>query len=124
MTPNDSPAPQGQDLLIATMTTAGRSAAFIASELSISSSTVARARARHRDWISQARSTRAEEISSALLTATDSALTRLIALVNSPNDPVALGASKFIIDSARSWHHEVDLEERIEEIEARLARGF
>jgi hypothetical protein len=122
MNPIDPP-PEGQDLVIATLTAAGKSSPFIASELGVSVSTVKRARARHRDWIATARTERAEETATRLLAATDQALDRLIALVGSRNEPTALGASKFLIDSARSWHHELDLEARLEEIEARFRHG-
>ncbi len=115
--------PEGRDLIVAQMTVAGRSVAHIASELSISPSTIYRTRASNRDWIDARRSEKAEEVAAALLAATDQALVRIVSLLQSPNDGVALGAAKFVLDSASKWHQEIEVERRLSALEERHRDG-
>ncbi len=121
MNPDDTP--EGRDLIVAQMTVAGRSVAHIASELSISPSTIHRSRAANREWIDARRTERAEEVAATLLAAVDGALTRLVSLLQSPNDGVALGAAKFVLDSASKWHQEIEVERRLSALEERHRRG-
>ena len=115
--------PEGRDLIVAQMTVAGRSVAEIASELSISPSTIYRTRASNREWIDARRTEKAEEVAATLLAAVDGALARLVSLLQAPNDGVALGAAKFVLDSASKWHSEIDVERRLSALEERHRNG-
>ncbi len=124
MTPNDTPAPQDpRDLQIAAMTVAGRSTAEIASEVSVSPSTVKRTRARFRDWIDQSRSEVAERVSADLLDLCSNASAALGGLLTARNENVRLGAIRTVLDAAAKWRDSTDIERRISALESERGPG-
>lgn len=121
MTANEEP--RGRAQTIAALSAAGWSVARTASEIGVSPATVSRVRAEHREWIRQRRDDLADEASAQLLSLVPRTIDRLGQLVNSPNDAVALGACKFIVESSLRWRDALTIEAPPASTGSRRCRG-
>jgi hypothetical protein len=113
-----TPAPRGRDLLIASLSAIGSPSATISRELECSPRTVTRARARHRAWITEQRDITADETAAALLAMNAQAIRALTELIASAQDAVRFGAARFIVESSLKWRDQVDVERRLQALEA------
>lgn len=102
---------------IVRLTAIGWTQRQIANDLGVSESTVKRQRAAHRDRITQLRDQAAEDAAAVIGSLVPKALRRLAELIDSPNDPVALGASKFVVDAALRWREQTEVERRLQALE-------
>ncbi|MDA9913241.1 hypothetical protein N9D66_02160 [Candidatus Nanopelagicales bacterium] len=110
-------SPRGRDLVIASMTVIGRPTTAISQELACSPRTVARARSRHRAWITEQRDHFADETAAGLLSMTGQALTTLAQLLDSPQDGVRFASAKFVLESSLRWRDQIDVERRLQALE-------
>jgi hypothetical protein len=113
-----APAPRGRDLVIATLSAIGRPSAAISRELECSPRTVARARARHRAWITEQRDRAADETAAGLLSMTGQAIRALAELIDSAQDGGRFASAKFVLESSLRWRDQIDVEKRLQTLEA------
>jgi hypothetical protein len=113
----DTP-PKGRALIVARMSAQGWTVRKISAEAQVSETTVTRTRRRHRDWITAARDTVADETAAALLDMNSEALDALREMLHSPLDTIRFGAARFVIESSLRWRDQVDIERRLQALEA------
>lgn len=89
----------------------------VAEAMNVSPRTVDRVRADNRVEIRRLRDDQAEATAAALNSLVPRAIRRLHLLIDSPLDAVALGASKFIVESALRWRDAAEIEQRIRALE-------
>jgi hypothetical protein len=109
-----------RDRLIIAATVSGQTQEQTARDVGCSVSTVSRARSRHADQIDQERSSLAEQQANRLLAGVGGASDRMIALVQSDSETVALSASKYLLDSALRWRESVSMEQRLSRLESQI----
>lgn len=99
------------------LTALGWTREAVADAVDLSARQVDRVRAANRDQIRAIRDDQAEATAAAINSLVPKAIRRLHALIDSPLDNVALGASRYVVDAALRWRDAAEIEQRIRALE-------
>jgi transposase len=113
--------PSPRDEVVIAALTGGMSQRKTSQVTGVSMSTVHRVSMRYRADIEQARREQARTIAQELKDRARYAVTRLEEVLDSANEPIVLGAIRTALTEASRWMEAVEIEERLAEVERRLA---
>jgi hypothetical protein len=112
-----SKQPSARDQVLIAAYVAGGTHRQAASQGDVSVSTARRIYERHREHIMAQRDGNAERAAALLLAAVPRAAHRMVTLVDSDREELALAASRFILDSALKWRDQTEVERRVAALE-------
>jgi hypothetical protein len=109
--------PRGRDAVICAALIARATNGQAARQADVSERTAARVREKHREYVMAERDANAERAAALLLAAVPRAAHRMVTLVDSDREELALAASRFILDGALKWRDQTEVERRVAALE-------